>query len=388
MTKRNSSGSDRRSSSRSHRSRQQRTSSRRNSNRYQSRDRESDVGQLKNIWVIGGAVGFLLIMLVGWFIFRSIAHEESKANVILPTSMAVAGNVLVTVETVALLPTETEISATITSTTEVTVAVPAPTELQYPAPNFTDLQQQMYRLINEDRAAAGGSQLNWDTTAARAGQRHVEDMIQFNYFSHWNRDGFGPEHRYAQIGGQHAVMENLHTFEYVYEDGRGAPIEDWESVVENAQTGLMNSAGHRVNILDPAHTHVGIGMAYNPEIGQFRLSQEFTNQYVQLIQPIPVQAVLGQEIRVNGRISSNNINNILLDLSYEPFPESVSIEELDATSTYSSVVESIHTIVVSVEFDERILIDENGYPGFYHIRIFGDLPTGQALLMDRIITVR
>ncbi len=245
----------------------------------------------------------------------------------------------------------------------------------------------MLDLINASRAENGLTAVNWDKTAASAGRLHAEDMVEYDYFSHWNREGLGPEHRYAQAGGQDAVMENLHSFFYTYDDGRAAPIENWQEVIQNAEIGLMNSPGHRANILDPAHTNVGIGMAYNPETGQFRLAQEFTNQYVQIVQPIPVEVELGDVVVVNGRITNNNISNILLDLSHEPFPDSMSIEELDATNTYSSAVESVKTVAVSADFDEQVVVGGGG-AGFYHIRIFGDLPTGQALLMDRIITVR
>lgn len=246
----------------------------------------------------------------------------------------------------------------------------------------------MLELVNTDRQVNGLSPVAWDTTATLAGQRHSEDMVQNNYFSHWNQEGLGPEHRYAQIGGEYVAMENLHAFSYTYDNGSAAPIEDWQEVIKNAQIGLMNSPGHRANILDPAHTHVGIGMAYNPDTGQFRLAQEFTNQYVTLFLPIPGQALVGDEIVVNGRLSPDTISNILLDIAYEPFPSPMSREVLNQTSTYTSRAESLNTIVIPAEFNEIISLDASGDPGFYHVRIFGDFDTGQALLMDRVIVVR
>ena len=252
---------------------------------------------------------------------------------------------------------------------------------------FESLQQQMLKLINQARVVEGLNTVDWDEVATESGRLHSEDMVQFNYFSHWNQEGLGPEHRYMLLGGKHAVMENLHAFSYTYNDGRGAPIEDWNEVIQNAHNGLMNSPGHYANIMDPAHTHVGIGIAYNHDTGQFRLAQEFTNQYVQIVQPIPTRAALGEEIVVNGRILPSNLSNILLNLAYEPFPTPMSRDELDATSTYRSRAESIDTIAIPTEFDEVITISTSGESGFYHIRIFGDLPTGQALLMNRIITV-
>lgn len=267
------------------------------------------------------------------------------------------------------------------------VAQPAITATVSTVYDPTALAAYMVLLVNQARADNGLASVKWDETAMESGRLHAEDMAVENYFSHWNQKGLGPEHRYMLIDGQHVVMENLHAFSYTYDDGRGAPIEDWNEVIQNAHDGLMNSPSHYANIMDPAHTHIGIGMAYNPEAGQFRLAQEFTNQYVELFQPIPDEVKNGDMVVVNGRVANNNISNILLDLSYEPFPESMTIEELDATSTYSSRAESVNTIVISADFDERIVIGVGDDAGFYHIRIFGDLPTGQALLMDRIVTV-
>ena len=269
-----------------------------------------------------------------------------------------------------------------------TATVTVSTDSEFILVNSIDLQQQMHDLINEARAAEELAQLDWDMTATLAATLHAQDMVQHTYFSHWNQEGLGPEHRYMFVDGQHTVMENIHALSYTYDDGRPAPIENWQEVIQNAHNGLMNSPGHYANIMDPAHTHVGIGMAYNPETGQFRLVQMFTNQYVQLVQPIPAEMALGSVVVVNGRISSSDVTNILLNLAYEPFPTPMTREELDATSTYASRAESLKTVAVSSEFNEHITINGVGEPGFYHIRIFGDLPTGQALLMERIITVR
>ncbi len=334
----------------------------------------------------------IIVIAIGWLVFRALLPStvsEAVVADIQPTPLTTQVNVAMTGED------ELDVSPVASpppTNVVVSQSTAAPTSFATKSgltlPDVPVLQQQMLALVNGARVANGLFPVAWDETAVSAATLHAQDMAQHNYFSHWNQEGLGPEHRYMLIGGEHVVMENLHSFFYTYEDGRAAPITNWQEVIQNAHDGLMNSPGHYANIMDPAHTHVGIGMAYNAETGQFRLAQEFTNQYVQLVQPIPVEVELGDVVVVNGRITSNNISNILLNLSYEPFPDSMTIKELDATSTYSSVAESVKTIAISAEFDERIVIDKGGGTGFYHIRIFGDLPTGQALLMDRIIMVR
>ena len=246
----------------------------------------------------------------------------------------------------------------------------------------------MLTLINADRAANGLNPVAWDETLTAAGVQHADDLVAYSYFSHWGRDGLGPDHRYSQIGGLHSVMENLHLYTYTYDDGSGAPIENWDEVIHNAQTGLMNSPGHRVNILDPAHTHVGVGMAYNAATGHFAVAQEFGNQYVTLAQRLPTEAKLGSTVQIIGRIDAPNIDNVLLDLAYEPFPKPLTLEQLAQTSTYSSSAESVETIRIDPQFNEQKTLNVNDQSGIYHIRIFLDLNGEQSLVLDHSIWVQ
>jgi len=244
----------------------------------------------------------------------------------------------------------------------------------------------MLALVNADRAAAGLTPVAWDDTAAAVGAAHAADMVAHGYFSHWNPQGLGPDHRYSAAGGLHAVMENLHAFSYTYTNGRPAPVEDWEVIIRNAQAGLMQSPGHRANILHPAHTHLGIGMAYDPATGQFRLAQEFTNQYAELNPSLPTAARPGDNLRVSGALGPAAVGNAILDLAYEPFPAPLSLDELAARSTYVSPAESVDTRGVDLTFDETFTLPEA--PGYYHIRLFVDLASGQAMVVDRVVAVR
>jgi len=244
----------------------------------------------------------------------------------------------------------------------------------------------MLDLINADRAAANLAPVAWDETAAAAGLAHAADMIARGYFSHWNPEGLGPDHRYSAAGGRYTSMENLHAFSYTYADGRGAPVEDWQTVIVNAQSGLMESLGHRANILHPAHTHVGIGMAYDPVSGHFRLAQEFTNQHAELSLPLPTEARPGDNIRIAGVFGPGAIGNAILDLAYEPFPAPLSLDELAARTTYSSPAESVDTRAIGLTFDETLTLPDP--PGYYHVRLFVDLLTGQAVVVNQVIAVR
>jgi hypothetical protein len=161
-------------------------------------------------------------------------------------------------------------------------------------------------------------------------------------------------------------------------------VESWPAIIERAQEGLMDSPGHRDNILDPAHTHVGIGMAYDSSTGQFRLAQEFTNQYVQLKQPLPAEANLGDKVLISGHLAGDGLSDALLNLAYEPFPNPMSLEALAQTHTYYSGANSVNTWAIDLTFQQTIALTGNE-PGLYHIRIFVDITNTQALVLNHII---
>ena len=317
---------------------------------------------------------------------RSLPEETGAITPAAPTAAAptLAAPTLAAPTLAAPTAAPTLVAPTLAAPTAAPATLPTK-----PAPGVYDpvtLAAYMLALINADRAVYGLAPVAWDETAAQAGARHAEDMIAHGYFAHWNTEGLGPDHRYALLGGEHAVMENLHSLAYTYDDGSGgAQIEDWASVIEQAQAGLMLSPGHRANILDPAHTHVGIGMAYNPASGEFRLAQEFTNQYVTLSVPPPAEAPAGSTVRVAGRFADGPFTNFILSLADEPWPNPMTPDELNSTYSYRSAAESHDAWLVDRAFDETITF---GGPGLYHVRLYVDLPTGQAMVVDRLVDVR
>jgi len=247
----------------------------------------------------------------------------------------------------------------------------------------------MIDLINADRTEAGLSPVAWDDLAAQAAQTHAEDMAAQGYMSHWNLAGEGPDIRYGRAGGTAAVQENVYMFWYRYEDGRPAPIEDWEKVVREAHTSLMNSPGHRVNIMAPAHTHVGIGIAYNAETGDVRLAQEFINRYVEL-EPIPQQAQVGDTIEVTGRMIVENASNPLINLAYEPFPEPMTISEVEARRTYQSEADFFEAQEPSLDgntFANSVTLNYEDRAGIYHVRIWVDVEDKTFQAVNAIIDV-
>jgi uncharacterized protein YkwD len=250
------------------------------------------------------------------------------------------------------------------------------------------LQRLMLDLINADRQANGLSAVAWDEGAAQAATAHAEDMAAQGYFSHWNTKGWGPDVRYGLAGGTDVIKENVASQWRRYDDGRPAPIDDWSEVVREAQTGLMNSPGHRANILDPFHTHVGIGIAYNAQTGETRIAQEFINRYVAL-DGAPVSA--GNSIELSWALL-NGASEPLINVAYEPMPKPLSPNDLNnrMPRTYQSPAEIIDVMRPEVQSDgryfARVPLGQQG-AGLYHIRIWVKLNGEQVPAANVMLSI-
>ena len=186
-----------------------------------------------------------------------------------------------------------------------------------------------------------------------------------------------------------AVFENIHSYRRRSGNGAPAPIQDWPQRVLDAQEGLMDSPGHRRNIMDPAHTHVGVGVAYRAEIGEMRLVQEFVNRYVEL-DPLPDELPVGAEVEINGRLL-NGASDPLINLAFEPFPQPLSLEQLAETGSYQSAAQFFsapRTTIDDDRFRTRAILDFDGQPGLYHVWIFVTVPSERVKAVSPIIVVR
>lgn len=106
----------------------------------------------------------------------------------------------------------------------------------------------MIRLINEERRKAGVAPLIVDIELSRVARIKSQDMRDNNYFSHTSPNYGSPFDMMRSFGIRYRTAgENIAR----------------HSSVQSAHTGLMNSDGHRRNILSPSFTHIGVGIVDN-----------------------------------------------------------------------------------------------------------------------------
>lgn len=122
-------------------------------------------------------------------------------------------------------------------------------------------EQKMFGMLNLERTKRGLSALSFDIKLQEVGRSHCEDMFRRGYFSHYTPEGLSPFDRMGNAGVD---------FTYAGENLAFAPNTDL------AMQGLMNSPGHRANILSVSFGRVGIGVIDGGIYGEM-FCQEFTN---------------------------------------------------------------------------------------------------------------
>jgi uncharacterized protein YkwD len=126
----------------------------------------------------------------------------------------------------------------------------------------------MLQLINRDRASQGRGPVALDPIATAADKSTPKRWRCSAIRRHWNMEGKKPDQRYTEAGGLHYSGENSH---YMWQ-GNGPEIQPLmpnarfrRQELEKIESDYFNEVppndSHRVTILDPYQTHVGIGLA-------------------------------------------------------------------------------------------------------------------------------
>ena len=149
--------------------------------------------------------------------------------------------------------------------------------VSHSAGKHQDLKQLMLRLTNQHRIAAGVPAVTMGRNPAA--QLHVEAELDGCYTSHWDHWGLKPNHRYTLTGGTGADGENGSGLSYcITQADNYSPIQSMEQRVEKVVASWMDSPGHRRNLLNPAHTELNIGIAYDRY--NTVMAQHFASDYV------------------------------------------------------------------------------------------------------------
>jgi uncharacterized protein YkwD len=158
-----------------------------------------------------------------------------------------------------------------TDTANIQYIAGTPTRIGQSDKSLAALEQTMLGMVNAERAKAGLGTLVWDANLADTARAHSVDMRDRNYFAHESpttalRD---PIDRYRAVfkATPAVVAENVYR-------SWGSPRRIGQAEVVAAHSSLMNSPGHRSNILMARVTRIGIGIITNSN-GDIWVTQMF-----------------------------------------------------------------------------------------------------------------
>jgi uncharacterized protein YkwD len=271
----------------------------------------------------------------------------------------------------------------------------------------------MLQLINRDRASQGLGPVALDPVATAAGQKHAEEMAMQRYQAHWNMEGKKPDQRYTEAGGLHYSGENSH---YMWQ-GSGPEMQPFipnarfrRQELEKIESDYFNEVppndSHRVTILDPHQTHVGIGVAV---AGSARMrtvanKQVFVRRYLEDVAPLPLTVEPGEEITIAGRLMEG-YDFWAIGIGREELPRPTSVQQLRQTGGYSRPPANQWlfpmlpgregTVRVQADGTFRIStpIAADGQPGIYYVFIWAikqgaeKVPQNSFVVSSRTIAV-
>ncbi len=141
---------------------------------------------------------------------------------------------------------------------------PDPVPKEKVDPNLSKLtsdEQNMFNLVNQARAQQGLKPLKIDMDLVKLARLKSQDMVDHDYFSHHSPTYGSP-------------FDMMNDAGIIYK--KAAENIAGNSSVKGAHTSLMNSSGHRANILNPDFTHIGIGIVNGSKYGKI-----FTQMFIQ-----------------------------------------------------------------------------------------------------------
>ncbi len=127
--------------------------------------------------------------------------------------------------------------------------------------DLLSLEQKLFELINEERQSRGLSVLGYSPDLSQLARAHSKDMASRGRISHTSTDGRSYQDRIVNEGfnfiaiGENVAFSNGYMPELIHKK-------------------LMDSPGHRENILSPSFDEVGIGAVLKKNKGYF-ITQDF-----------------------------------------------------------------------------------------------------------------
>lgn len=261
--------------------------------------------------------------------------------------------------------------------------------------DLTEARKYMLKLINRDRATTGARPVVLDELASAAAKEHSDEMAVNGYVGHWGLDGRKPDQRYTETGGRDGDSEN--TIGDL--EGPTSPLASSQvfpkARLDEFEGDLFGEKppndAHRVNIIDPLHTSVGIGLSIAGQGDEARMScvQEFIDHYGDYSE-IPHSIKRGERVTLSGKLAKG-VHLQAIDMRWEEFPKSMTAADINKTYSYG-VPDGItvdyfpeddqHPVAVKTvdgceEFSANLSTQTSWKPGLYYILVWAYINGGK-----------
>ncbi|MBA3391208.1 MAG: CAP domain-containing protein [Deltaproteobacteria bacterium] len=161
-----------------------------------------------------------------------------------------------------------------------------------PVADPLEAEKRLLALVNRDRGAAGLHALLWDAKVADVARAHSSEMRRTKVVAHISPTTGSAADRVRVAKLKTAlVLENV---------ARAYGLGE-------AHNGLMNSPGHRANLMSTAATHIGIGVIFGDDVSGRReifITQVFT-RIPPKIDPTKAADAIRDKISAVRKVSSN-----------------------------------------------------------------------------------
>ena len=230
----------------------------------------------------------------------------------------------------------------------------------------------LLELINKHRKKHHKQPVELDIHACRSANKTAQDAALNKYIGHWDSQGKKPYHRYALDGGDAHVSENASGVEST--DFFKQDIDEMISLMKENHMLMYNERppfdGHRLNILDPYHNQLGLGVAYDGSA--FCYYEEFINDYL----------TKSSTKLQNGEVSMlftipDQFNLVGISISYDKPFKPMTRKELNTKTSYLDEGETNIFI-----WDDEVMCKDNNCE--YSFRIKGNQITYVKVLISKI----
>ncbi|MGE3074046.1 MAG: CAP domain-containing protein [Dehalococcoidia bacterium] len=175
-----------------------------------------------------------------------VTEATPDATPIEPTPAATP-DISTAVANVVATPTQTAQAITAAPTSAIQ-SLPSNVEEPVELPRATDKAHQLFDLMNAARRDEGLAALEWDESLEEVAYARAANLVENGYFDHYAPDGESAFSELAARGIRYRLAgENLARNNYLE-----------TKTVAAAYEGLMNSPGHRANILEERFSSVGV----------------------------------------------------------------------------------------------------------------------------------